>query len=121
MAEKYAGRLEILSLGPLTDVALALQKSPEAAKKIARVVVMGGGIHAGNATKYAEFNIVADPEAAQVVFSSGVKAGMPMVVCFIRTFTRFLGDSSSVSFSRLQSDFPYTISAWSSMELHEVI
>lgn len=68
MAEKYAGRLEILSLGPLTDVALALQKSPEAAKKIARVVVMGGGIHAGNATKYAEFNIVADPEAAQVQF-----------------------------------------------------
>lgn len=76
MAEKYAGRLEILSLGPLTDVALALQKSPEAAKKIARVVVMGGGIHAGNATKYAEFNIVADPEAAQVVFSSGVKTVM---------------------------------------------
>lgn len=74
--EKYAGRLEILSLGPLTDVALALQKSPEAAKKIARVVVMGGGIHAGNATKYAEFNIVADPEAAQVVFSSGVKTVM---------------------------------------------
>ena len=76
MAEKYAGRLEILSLGPLTDVALALQKSPEAAGKIARVVVMGGGIHAGNATKYAEFNIVADPEAAQVVFSSGVKTVM---------------------------------------------
>ena len=76
MAEKYAGRLEILSLGPLTDVALALQKSPEAAKKIARVVVMGGGIHAGNATKYAEFNIVAAPEAAQVVFSSGVKTVM---------------------------------------------
>ena len=76
MAEKYAGRLEILSLGPLTDVALALQKLPEAAKKIARVVVMGGGIHAGNATKYAEFNIVADPEAASVVFSSGAKTVM---------------------------------------------
>ena len=76
MAKKYAGRLENLSLGPLTDVALALQKSPEAANKIARVVVMGGGIHAGNATKYAEFNIVADPEAAQVVFSSGVKTVM---------------------------------------------
>ena len=40
------------------------------------VTVMGGGIHAGNATKYAEFNIVADPEAASVVFSSGVKTVM---------------------------------------------
>ena len=75
-AQAYAGRLEILSLGPLTDVALALQKSPEIAEKIACVTVMGGGIHAGNATKYAEFNIVADPEAASVVFSSGVKTVM---------------------------------------------
>ena len=76
MAEKLDGRLEILSLGPLTDVALALEKAPEIAKKIACVTIMGGGIHAGNATKFAEFNIVADPEAASVVFSSGVKTVM---------------------------------------------
>ena len=75
-AKAHAGKLEILSLGPLTDVALALEKSPEIAGAIACVTVMGGGIHAGNATKYAEFNIVADPEAAQVVFSSGVKTVM---------------------------------------------
>ena len=76
MAEKFAGRLEILSLGPLTDVALALEKAPEIAEKIACVTIMGGGVHAGNATKFAEFNIVADPEAASVVFSSGVKTVM---------------------------------------------
>ena len=76
MAEAFAGRLEILSLGPLTDVALALEKAPEIAGKIACVTVMGGGIHAGNATKFAEFNIVADPEAASVVFQSGVKTVM---------------------------------------------
>ena len=76
MARKYTGKLEILSLGPLTDVALALEKAPEIANAIACVTVMGGGIHAGNATKYAEFNIVADPEAASVVFSSGVKTVM---------------------------------------------
>ena len=76
MARKYAGKLEILSLGPLTDVALALEKAPEIANAIACVTVMGGGIHAGNATKYAEFNIVADPEAASVVFGSGVKTVM---------------------------------------------
>ena len=76
MAEAFAGRLEILSLGPLTDVALALEKAPEIAGKIACVTIMGGGIHAGNATKFAEFNIVADPEAASVVFLSGVKTVM---------------------------------------------
>ena len=76
MAEAFAGRLEILSLGPLTDVALALEKAPEIAGKIACVTIMGGGLHAGNATKFAEFNIVADPEAASVVFLSGVKTVM---------------------------------------------
>ena len=75
-AKAHAGKLEILSLGPLTDVALALEKAPEIAKAIACITIMGGGIHAGNATKYAEFNIVADPEAASVVFSSGVKTVM---------------------------------------------
>ena len=75
-AEKHAGALEILSLGPLTDVALALEKAPEIAQAIACVTIMGGGIRTGNATKYAEFNIVADPEAASVVFSSGVKTVM---------------------------------------------
>ena len=76
MARKYTGKLEILSLGPLTDVALALEKAPEIAKAIACITIMGGGVHAGNATRYAEFNIVADPEAASVVFSSGVKTVM---------------------------------------------
>ena len=76
MAETFAGKLEILSLGPLTDVALALEKAPEIAEKISCVVIMGGGVHTGNATKCAEFNIVADPEAASVVFSSGVKTVM---------------------------------------------
>ena len=76
MAKQHAGRLEILSLGPLTDVALALQNAPEIAGMIACITVMGGGIHTGNATKYAEFNIVADPEAASVVFSSGVNTVM---------------------------------------------
>ena len=69
MARKYAGKLEILSLGPLTDVALVLEKAPEIAKAIACITIMGGGVHAGNATRYAEFNIVADPEAASVVFA----------------------------------------------------
>ena len=75
------GSSAILSPGPLTDVALALEKAPEIAKAIACITVMGGGIHAGNATRYAEFNIVADPEAANVGFGSGVKTVMIRFGC----------------------------------------
>lgn len=76
MVKKYAGRLELVSLGPLTDVARALQKYPELIPQVADVLIMGGGVHRGNATKYAEFNIVADPEAAAFVFSCGVHVTM---------------------------------------------
>lgn len=70
-ARQFPGTLEILSLGPLTDVARAIQLDPGIVPLLRQIVVMGGGIAHGNATKYAEFNIVADPEAADVVFSSG--------------------------------------------------
>ncbi len=76
MVKKYAGALELVSLGPLTDVALTLQKYPELVPLVRDVLIMGGGIHCGNATKYAEFNIVADPEAAALVFSCGVHVTM---------------------------------------------
>lgn len=75
-AREFPGELEIISLGPLTDVARALRLSPEIAPLLKQVVVMGGGIHRGNATAFAEFNIVADPEAADVVFSSGASVVM---------------------------------------------
>ena len=70
-ARRLPGKLEVLSLGPLTDVAIAIDRYPEIRSLFKSITVMGGGIHLGNATKYAEFNIVADPEAAQKVFTSG--------------------------------------------------
>lgn len=76
MARRYPGELELVSLGPLTDVALALRKDPDIAGKIKNILVMGGGIRRGNATPFAEFNIVADPEAAAVVFASGAPVTM---------------------------------------------
>lgn len=76
MVKKYAGALELVSLGPLTDVALALQRYPELVPLVRDVLIMGGGVRRGNATKYAEFNIVADPEAAAFVFSCGVHVTM---------------------------------------------
>ena len=76
MAKKHRGSLELLSLGPLTDVALAVKAEPKIAPYFKNITVMGGGIHLGNATPWAEFNIVADPEAAAAVFSSGAPVTM---------------------------------------------
>ncbi len=63
--------LTLLTLGPLTNVALALHLDPDFFKHLDRLVIMGGAIDArGNTTPPTEFNIGADPEAAQVVFSA---------------------------------------------------
>src|SRR3954453_4444221 len=72
-----AGRLAgatLVATGPLTNVALLLARYPEARPE--RLVVMGGAIAEGNVTPAAEFNIWADPEAAQRVFSSGLDVTM---------------------------------------------
>lgn len=69
-AQRYAGELEILALGPLTDIALALALEPKLPQLVKRLIVMGGALTArGNITEFAEFNIAVDPEAAQSVFS----------------------------------------------------
>ena len=63
----------VCTLGPLTNVALALVKSPEISGNIEQIVMMGGGFfEGGNTTPAAEFNIYVDPHAAHVVFSSGL-------------------------------------------------
>jgi purine nucleosidase len=63
------GQLEILALGPLTNIALALALDPSLPSKVKRLVIMGGAITAkGNITAFAEFNIAVDPHAAQSVF-----------------------------------------------------
>lgn len=76
-AEAYAGRLEVVTIGPLTNLATALVKYPQLAKRIRRILMMGGAAVGGNRTPCAEFNIYADPDAAQAVFRSGV----PIVMC----------------------------------------
>jgi purine nucleosidase len=70
--EAYPG-LEIVTLGPLTNVALALQKRPGIAVKVSRCVVMGGApCCEGNVTPAAEYNVWCDPEAARIVVRSGL-------------------------------------------------
>jgi purine nucleosidase len=63
--------LNILTIGPLTNLALALMLDPELPSKLGRVVVMGASVHAkGNITHSAEYNIYGDPEASYIVFEN---------------------------------------------------
>ena len=71
LSHQYAGKLLLVALGPLTNLALALRLDPSLPARIARLVVMGGAVTGhGNLTAAAEFNIACDPEAAHVVFES---------------------------------------------------
>ena len=69
--------IEIITLGPLTNLALALERWPALARSLGRCVVMGGApCCEGNVTPAAEFNIWVDPEAARIVFASGAPIEM---------------------------------------------
>jgi inosine-uridine nucleoside N-ribohydrolase len=64
------GPLTIVAIGPLTNLAVLLMRHPEAGERVEQVVIMGGASFEGNVTPSAEFNIWADPEAAQRVFAA---------------------------------------------------
>lgn len=66
----------LVATGPLTNVASLLIKYPECKPHIDEIVLMGGSIGHGNVTPAAEFNILVDPEAAEIVFNSGLKITM---------------------------------------------
>jgi inosine-uridine nucleoside N-ribohydrolase len=67
----------LVPTGPLTNVALLLRTWPDLLPRIREVVLMGGSLGAGNVEPLAEFNVFVDPEAADVVFSSG----LPVTMC----------------------------------------
>jgi purine nucleosidase len=68
-----AGSVTLCTLGPLTNIATALERAPEIAGRVRELVMMGGGFfEGGNITPAAEFNIYVDPEAAAAVFKSGI-------------------------------------------------
>lgn len=69
-------KVTIVPIGPLTNIALVLKVYPEIKDNVENIVLMGGGIKNGNVTPTAEFNIWADPEAAYIVFNSGVSIVM---------------------------------------------
>ena len=69
-------KVTIIATGPLTNVAMAIKMEPRILKRLDEIVIMGGSVDNGNTSPAAEFNIMCDPEAAHVVFSSGVTVRM---------------------------------------------
>ncbi len=76
MSRSIAG-LHLVAVGPLTNIALALQADPDLPARLAGITIMGGAAVGGNVTPVAEFNIWADPEAAAIVFRDA--PGLTMV------------------------------------------
>lgn len=71
LTQENPGKLTLVALGPLTNLALALRLDPTLPQRLARLVIMGGAVTGrGNTSVPAEFNIGFDPEAAHIVFSS---------------------------------------------------
>jgi Inosine-uridine nucleoside N-ribohydrolase len=76
VVRKYQGEVTLITIGPLTNIAVALDADPELAHMVKGLVMMGGSLSGGNITPAAEFNIYVDPEAARVVFQSGIPITM---------------------------------------------
>lgn len=69
-------KLYLIPTGPLTNIGIALLREPKIGEKIERIVLMGGAVFDSNITPAAEFNIYVDPEAAKIVFESGLPLTM---------------------------------------------
>lgn len=76
LVRKYPGEVTLLTIGPLTNIATALNAEAELAGMVRGLVMMGGSLSGGNITPAAEFNIYVDPEAARIVFQSGIPITM---------------------------------------------
>jgi len=94
--------ITLVTLGPLTNIARAIQKSPETMKKIREIIIMGGAIKVpGNKNRVAEFNIFVDPEAADIVFRFPVKKTIvPLDAC--NNVRMYMEDFEKISNSRLR-------------------
>ncbi|MGA8308389.1 MAG: nucleoside hydrolase [Terriglobales bacterium] len=73
---KYPGEVTLIPVGPLTNIATALNTDSELAGMVKGIVMMGGSLSGGNITPAAEFNVYVDPEAARIVFQSGIPITM---------------------------------------------
>ncbi len=72
----YPGQVKVITVGPMTNLALAIRLYPEIVEQIDEVIIMGGAMGQGNRTASAEYNVFADPHAANIVFNSQVSLVM---------------------------------------------
>ena len=76
--EKYPDEVEIIALGPLTNIALAIKKAPQTMKKVKIIWSMGGGVNHGNITPVSEFNYWFDAESAEITYGIGTDVDIYM-------------------------------------------
>jgi len=105
-----AGTVTLCPLGPLTNIATAFKKAPDIVDKVQEIVLMGGAyFEVGNITPAAEFNIYVDPEAAKIVFASGI----PIVVMPLDVTHHALTTHARVdAFSALGTKVGDMVAAW---------
>ncbi len=94
------GDITIIAVGPLTNIGTALRADPRIAGKIKEMVIMGGGRLQTNTTSAAEFNIWKDPEAAQIVMTSGCKI---LLVPLDATHRAYVGAEESRKFREMKT------------------
>jgi purine nucleosidase len=105
-AQEFSSELTLIAVGRLTNLALAIRSDDKFAKNLKQIIFMGGAFkHEGNVTPWAEANIMCDPEAASIVFESGIPLTMVgldvtmktrMSHAYLTELTGYLGDIGSM-------------------------
>ena len=125
-----SGQTTVVATGPLTNIAVALRRAPEIAGKIDEIVLMGGAEGRGTVTPTAEFNIYVDPEAAAIVFESGLPVTMigldlthqALATAEVRARLRALGSTLALTIDDLLGFFAETyreVFGFSSPPVHD--
>lgn len=126
------GDITLVATGPLTNLAMAMRMEPDILPKIKEIVIMGGAYQLGNVTPAAEFNILADADAAHVVFTSGrrvVMIGLDVtrkVLCYPHIIERMskINNKASKLFCDLMTFFNKTqkeVFGWDGGPLHDPV
>lgn len=124
------GDVTLVPTGPLTNIAMAMRMEPKIIEKIEEIVLMGGAYQLGNVTPAAEFNIIADAEAAYIVFNSGRPVTMMgldltrQALCYPEIIERMrkIDNKASELFADLMTFFGKTQKAvfgWEGGPLHD--